>query len=164
VLLEGKPFLGICLGAQMLAKHLGGYVKEHPQGRIEAGYEPIVARDDSLLHGPWPSHVYHWHREGFTLADGTVSLAEGAVFENQAFRYGDCAYGVQFHPEITLAMIHRWTVRAAARLSQPGAQHPAEHVKAHALHGSNLRAWTFRFLESWMRGGHSAGHELSQAA
>ncbi len=151
---EGKPVLGICLGAQMLAKHLGGKVRAHHAERFEAGYEPIVTRDEALTLGPWPSHVYHWHGEGFSLAHGAVSLAEGAVFQNQAFQYGRCAFGVQFHPEITLAMIHRWIVRAAERLSQPGAQHPADHVKAHALHGAKLRAWTNQFLEKWLQSGH----------
>jgi GMP synthase (glutamine-hydrolysing) len=155
-LAEGKPLFGICLGAQMLAKHLGGEVYTHRSGRIEAGYEPIAPHDEALTLGPWPSHVYHWHREGFTLADGAVRLAEGPVFPNQAFRYGGSAFGVQFHPEITLAMIHRWTVRAAARLSQPGAQQPADHINAHTLHGAKLRAWTFGFLKNWLRGGQAA--------
>ena len=153
---EKKPFLGICLGAQMLAKHLGGQVQGHCSGCFEAGYEPIRPREEGHALGPWPSHVYHWHREGFTLCRGAVQLAEGEIFENQAFRYGPGAFGLQFHPEITLAIIHRWTVRGAARLSQPGAQTPGEHLGAHLVHGAKLRAWTFRFLESWLQGGHGA--------
>ncbi len=150
---ENKPFLGICLGAQMLAKNLGGEVKGHRSGCYEAGYEPIRPRDEAHALGPWPSHVYHWHQEGFTLSSGSVYLAEGDVFENQAFRYGPCAFGVQFHPEITLAMIHRWIVHGAARLSPPCAQPPADHVKGHIVHGAKLRAWTCRFLEGWLKGG-----------
>jgi GMP synthase (glutamine-hydrolysing) len=153
---EGKPILGICLGAQMLAKHLGGTVCPHQAGRVEVGYEPIAVRDEGSALGPWPSHVYHWHGEGFTLAEGAVSLAEGTVFPNQAFCYGRCAFGFQFHPEITLAMIHRWIAGACGRLSQPGAQHPADHVKAHALHGTRLRAWTYQFLEKWLQSGHES--------
>ncbi len=167
-LAEGKPFLGVCLGAQMLAKHLGGEVHAHRAGHVEAGYEPIVPSDKALALGPWPSHVYHWHREGFTLARDAVRLAEGEVFPNQAFQYGPSAFGVQFQPEITLAMIHRWTVRAAAKLSQPGAQEPAHHLKAHSLYGAQLRAWTFRFLENWLRGWNlaesSEGCHLQRAA
>jgi GMP synthase (glutamine-hydrolysing) len=146
-LLEEKPLLGICLGAQMLAKHLGAEVYTHREGRVEVGYEPIAPKEEGRRLGDWPSHVYHWHGEGFTLASGAIALAGGEVFENQAFRYGRNAYGVQFHPEITLAMIHRWTVRGSRRLSQPGAQPPADHIKAHALYGGQLRAWTFNFLD-----------------
>jgi GMP synthase (glutamine-hydrolysing) len=154
-LLEEKPLLGICLGAQMLAKHLGGTVHTHHAGRVEAGYEPISPRDEANSFGPWPSHVYHWHGEGFTLSRGAIPLAEGEVFPNQAFRFGRSAFGVQFHPEITLAMIHRWTVRAAAKLTQPGAQHAADHVKGHLAYGTEFRAWTYRFLETWIEGGHT---------
>jgi GMP synthase (glutamine-hydrolysing) len=135
----------------MLAKHLGGSVHSHYAGRIEAGYEPIAVRAEAQMFGPWPSHVYQWHGEGFTLPCGAVSLAEGAVFQNQAFHYGGSAFGVQFHPEITLAMIQRWIVHKAARLLQPGAQHPADHVKAHVLHGAKTRAWTNQFLDKWLQ-------------
>lgn len=148
---EQKPLLGICLGAQMLAKQLGGEVYKHAAGHVEAGYEPLSPKPAAEALGPWPSHVYQWHQEGFTLPEGAALLAEGSMFTNQAFRYGASAYGLQFHPEITLAMIHRWTVRAAARLSSPGAQKPHEHVSGHAVHGAALREWTHRFLDHWLR-------------
>ena len=65
-LLEQRPFLGICLGAQMLAMHLGARVAPHPQGRAEIGYYPICPTPAGLKICPhWPDHVYHWHREGF---------------------------------------------------------------------------------------------------
>src|SRR5450432_382836 len=78
---EQKPLLGICLGAQMLARQLGAKVGFHPDGKVEVGYYPLrampVAR--SLFDG-WPDHVYQWHREGFALPDGAALLAEGDVF------------------------------------------------------------------------------------
>ncbi len=147
---EGKPFLGICLGAQMLAKHLGATVFKHEEARVEVGYEPITASEKGAALCCWPSHVYHWHGEGFSLSAGAEVLAHGAVFENQAFRYGPSAFGVQFHPEITLAMIHKWTARASERLHQPGAQPPCAHVDGHARYGRMLRNWTFDFLDRWM--------------
>ncbi|KAI93590.1 glutamine amidotransferase [Rhodomicrobium udaipurense JA643] len=146
---EGKPFLGICLGAQMLAKQLGAEVKPHPAGHLEAGWEPIHPHDQTL--GPWPSHVYHWHFEGFSLCRDSVRLAAGDVFENQAFRHGRNAFGLQFHPEITLAMIHGWTVRGAAKLAHPGAQKAHRHVESHAIHGARLRAWTTHFMDAWLK-------------
>ena len=60
---ECKPFLGICLGAQMLAKHLGARVYEHPEKRVEIGYYPIRPTPHSLRFGKWPERVYHWHQE-----------------------------------------------------------------------------------------------------
>jgi GMP synthase (glutamine-hydrolysing) len=160
---EAKPFLGICLGAQMLAKHLGAEVYVHPAGQVEVGYEPLVANCEGASLGQWPSHVYHWHGEGFTLADGAVALAYGHVFENQAICYGNSAFGLQFHPEVTLAMIHRWTTRAAAGLSRPGAQNASEQLRKHTLYGPGLRAWTFSFLEQWLFG-ECADRAISQAA
>ena len=62
----------------------------------------------------WPSHVYQWHREGFSVPGGSVLLAGGENFNNQAFNYG-FAFGVQFHPEITHWIMNR--VGDALRLS-----------------------------------------------
>lgn len=149
---EDKPFLGICLGAQMLAKHLGAPVDEHPESVVEIGYYPLVPERgaDAM---DWPRQVYQWHREGFALPAGASRLATGSAFENQAIRYGQNAYGVQFHPEMTLAMIHRWTTRAAHRLSAPGARPPSEHIRAHNVHGPALRRWLDRFMRHWLASG-----------
>jgi GMP synthase (glutamine-hydrolysing) len=121
---EEKPYLGLCLGAQMLAKHLGGSVYTHPEGRAEIGYYPLVPTEDGQAFAQeagadWPSHVYHWHREGFHCPSGAKTLATGDDFPTQAIRVGPNAFGLQFHPEVTHAMICRWTVRAAERLALP---------------------------------------------
>ena len=76
-LAEGVPYLGICLGAQMLAKHLGARVGFHPEGRIEAGYYPIRPTAAGRRLMSWPAYVYQWHREGFALPRGARLLAEG---------------------------------------------------------------------------------------
>ena len=98
-LAENKPFLGICLGAQMLARHLGARVAPHPNGMAEVGYYPIRPTAIGRAVVPvWPSHVYQWHREGFDLPAGAELLAEGDMFPVQAFRLG-AAYAIQFHGE-----------------------------------------------------------------
>src|SRR5579871_2651791 len=74
---EQRPLLGICLGAQMLAMHLGGRVAPHAGGRVEMGYYPIRPTAAGLkLCAHWPGEVYHWHREGFELPGGCELLAE----------------------------------------------------------------------------------------
>jgi GMP synthase (glutamine-hydrolysing) len=159
---EKKPFLGICLGAQMLAKQLGADVGLHPDEIIEAGYYPIKPSDAGATLMDWPGHVYQWHREGFSLPGGATRLASGNDFENQAIQYGRNAFGVQFHPEMTLAMIHRWTIFAAHRLVLTGARPRAEHIAAHDNYGAALRAWLDRFMRHWVDSG--AGPDAGDAA
>src|SRR5581483_5491783 len=74
---EGKPFLGICLGAQMLARQLGARVYPHPEGYAEVGYYPIrPTAAGRAVCARWPDRVYQWHREGFDLPRGADLLAE----------------------------------------------------------------------------------------
>jgi GMP synthase (glutamine-hydrolysing) len=153
---EEKPYLGLCLGAQMLAKHLGGSVYTHPEGRAEIGYYPLLPTDDgrAFAHeagADWPSHVYHWHREGFHCPSGAKTLATGDDFPTQAIRVGPNAFGLQFHPEVTHAMICRWTVRAAERLALPGAQDRARQIEGRFMYDPHVRLWLDSFLTHWLR-------------
>ena len=149
---EGKPFLGICLGAQMLAHHLGGRVYTHPEGHAEIGYYPIrpTAAGDAVC-CPWPDHVYQWHREGFDLPRDSVLLAEGDLFPVQAFRYNGAAYALQFHVDVTHAMMCRWTTRGHARMALPGAKPRAAHFSDRAVHDGAAQAWLAGFLDCWLR-------------
>src|SRR5262245_19876598 len=107
----GVPFLGICLGAQLLARALGG--TSLAGDSFELGVVPVrvrrAAASDPLL-GPLRPELltYAYHRDTFTLPAGAVHLASSAAYANQAFRCGPLAYGLQFHLEPTLAEIERW--------------------------------------------------------
>jgi GMP synthase (glutamine-hydrolysing) len=149
-LAEQRPFLGICLGAQMLARQLGARVAPHAQGREEIGYYPIrPTAAGTKLCPDWPDHVYHWHREGFELPHGAELLAEGGDFPVQAFRSVNC-FGLQFHPDVTYAMMHRWTTRGAARLELPGAHPRHQNFADRAQYDVAERAWLKRFLDGWL--------------
>ncbi|WP_102960615.1 glutamine amidotransferase [Mangrovicella endophytica] len=146
-LAENRPFLGICLGAQMLVRQLGGTVAPHPEGLVEIGYYPVRSTAAARTLMPhWPDMVYQWHREGFDLPREAVLLVEGDRFPNQAFRYGDNAYGVQFHAELTLAMMHRWTTRGHERLLLPGAQGRRAHFDGRMIHDAAVKRWLEQFL------------------
>lgn len=148
---EQKPFLGICLGAQMLSRHLGGKVGPHDEGFVEIGYYPLCPTEAGRKYGDWPGQVYHWHREGFTLTEGCELLATGETFANQAFRYGDAAFGLQFHPEVTRLMMHRWSVTGAHRFVLKGAQNGSEHLAGQMLHDAPVRDWLSGFLDHWLK-------------
>ena len=102
----GRPVFGICLGAQMIAASFGEEVSpsvpEQGWCRI-SGYDPAWR---AIL--PEEFVVFHWHNETFNLPEGATLLSMGDAVKNQAFRLGS-AVGVQFHPEVTLPIISRWS-------------------------------------------------------
>jgi GMP synthase (glutamine-hydrolysing) len=147
---ENKPFLGICLGAQMCARALGGRVSVHPEGRAEIGYYPIRPTPAGLaVVNDWPGQVYQWHREGFELPRCAELLAEGDMFEVQAFRYGR-TFALQFHPDVTHAMMHRWITHGDVRLEMPGAKPRAAHFADREVYDYSARAWLGVFLGRWI--------------
>ncbi|HEY7950223.1 MAG TPA: type 1 glutamine amidotransferase [Solirubrobacterales bacterium] len=102
------PLLGICLGAQLLARALG--VEVRPGEGSELGFAPveILDPDDPVLGALAQSTaVLHWHGDVFDLPDGAQHLARSATTEVQAFRKGN-AWGVLFHPEADLALLEAW--------------------------------------------------------
>ena len=147
---EQKPFLGVCLGAQMLALHLGGSVGPHAEERVEIGYYPIHPVNGGDGIDEWPQKVYQWHRESFTLPQEARLFASGEHFENQAYRYGPAAYGIQFHPEVTRLTMHRWVVKAAHRFSLPDAQGAQEHLSGQLIHDASMKKWLSQFLQRWL--------------
>ncbi len=138
---ENKPYLGICLGAQMLVKNLGGTVGPDAKGLTEIGWYPLRPTEHGRLLMSWPRMVYHFHREGFSVPRGVKLLAEGDAYPHQAIRYGENAWGVQFHAELTRAMMQSWVVRGASRFVMPNAQQGREHLEGRMLFDTPLRAW-----------------------
>jgi GMP synthase (glutamine-hydrolysing) len=155
---EKKPFLGICLGAQMLAQHLGARVDHCPHGRVEIGYHPVKATEAGRALCGLPEKVYQWHREGFDLASGATLLATtDSAYPNQAFSYGPAAFGVQFHPEITLAQVNRWSGSNPCRLLMRGARPRRAHFDDHLIYAPKVNAWLDRFLTRWVAASVMAG-------
>ena len=146
---SGKPFLGICLGAQLLARALGAGVVGRADSLAEIGYHRVRPAPAASEFLDAPRHFYHWNREGFDLPPGAQLLAAGDIFPNQAFRYGFNAFGVQFHPEVTRAIIHRWTTNAASRPPVPGAQTQDEQLRGNLLYESASTAWLEGFMDLW---------------
>jgi len=162
-LMEKVPFLGLCLGGQLLARHLGAKVEFHPEEHAEIGYYPIQATQaGQASYGDWPSCVYQWHREGFDLPQGARLLATGeGAFPHQAFDYGETAIGLQFHPEVTLAMVHRWTVLAAERFSLPNVRPRHTHFSDRLIHDYAVEDWLNRLLDKWLVSGDTAATKVA---
>lgn len=100
---EGKQVLGICLGAQLIAKVLGSEV--YPNKQKEIGWFPVrmnQSAENTLLHFfPKEFITFHWHGEAFDLPQGATHLAQSDATLHQAFTYGDNVVALQFHPEMT---------------------------------------------------------------
>jgi GMP synthase (glutamine-hydrolysing) len=110
-LAAGRPVLGICLGAQLLARARGARVYRNPVKEI--GWAPVywteAGRRDTLFGGlRSPETVFHWHGETFDLPQDAQWLAWSDACRNQAFLAGSNAYGLQFHLEVTAEMISAW--------------------------------------------------------
>lgn len=108
---KGMSILGICLGAQLLAKALGGRVA--PGERREIGWYDVdlteAGRRDPVLSSFGPvQRVFQWHEDCIELPDGCAHLARSPDCEVQAFRYGEHAYGFQFHLEVDRLLVDRW--------------------------------------------------------
>ncbi len=153
VLAAQKPLLGVCLGAQLLARALGSTVSAHPQKRVEIGYAPVRATEAGQALFGELSHVFQWHHEGFELPEGGTLLLTGDVFAHQAFRYGPGVYGLQFHPEMTRSLLELWNSKAADQLDLPGAQPSEAQRVAHRLHRETVERWLRQFLAQWLTEG-----------
>jgi GMP synthase-like glutamine amidotransferase len=108
---RGKSILGICLGAQLIAKALGAKVFKASLKEI-GWYDVSLTRigtiDPFFSHLPRTFPVFQWHGDTFELPHNGILIATSSPVPHQAFRYGDNVYGLQFHLEVTRAMIREW--------------------------------------------------------
>jgi GMP synthase (glutamine-hydrolysing) len=152
----GTPFFGACLGVQLLAVSLGGEVG--PGAGPEVGLLPVflteaAAGDPVFPELPRELLTLQWHGDTFSLPDGAVLLASSPAYPNQAFRWGRCAYGVQFHLELSREMAEEWSrvpayAEALARVLGPGSA--TALVDQLAAHADELRGHGRRLFERWL--------------
>ena len=125
------PVLGICLGAQLIAKSLGAPVYRNPQKEIgwydvsptaDAGSDPLLRQLQKT------EKIFQWHGETFDIPKSTRHLAFSPLCANQAFRYGAKVYGFQFHMEVDEPMIHRW-LKVEDNRAEISGLHGPDHIE-----------------------------------
>lgn len=147
---SGKPMLGICLGAQLIARALGARV--YPLGVKEIGFSPLTltpAGQDSVLAKLEDTPVLHWHGDQFDIPEGGVHLASTAVGAHQAFAVGHNVLGLQFHLEADVRKLEQWLVGHASELAQAGIDPCALRAAAAAV-GDRLTHAARAVLKDWL--------------
>ena len=147
---SGNPLLGICLGAQLIARAMQADV--YPMGVKEIGFSPLTltaAGQDSPLAALMDTPVLHWHGDQFDVPEGAVLLASTPVGAHQAFAVGNTILGLQFHLEADTANIEQWLVGHASELAQTGIDPVA--LRSEALHlGDRLTRAASHVMRAWL--------------
>ena len=143
------PVLGICLGAQQIARVMGAKVGPHPDGVVEIGYWEVSPTEAGQAFLPVPTMFYQWHAETFEIPAGAIHLASSSAFPGQAFIYNNRIFGIEFHPEMTRQMIDLWasSETGSKKLSLCGAQQHKEQLENHDRFASASHSWLDQFLD-----------------
>lgn len=150
---EEKPILGICLGAQIIAKVLGSRV--YSSGTKEIGWFPIFLTEEgknSPLHYLHHDHTYvfHWHGETFDLPLQATLLASTPICKNQAFAIGTHTLALQFHPEVIPLHLEQWYIGHTCELSHTKQISLDQLRKEAKLWGSKMQKQGEQFLQEWI--------------
>lgn len=151
-LAAGRPTLGICLGAQLMAAALGARV--YPGGRKELGWGPLqltAAGKHSPLAVLEGLPVLHWHGDTFDLPAGATHLAASPVYPHQAFAVGRHGLALQFHVEADPARIEQWLIGHTGELSVAGIDIPGLRAATLAQGPAMVKAAP-ALLERWLEG------------
>ena len=153
VLQSEVPFLGICLGAQILVKYLGCKVEKNPKEFSEIGFYKIQPTENGIKMFQSQDVFYQFHTEGFELPSGCELLAKGDIFTNQAFRYKNC-YGLQFHPEVNIYLHLKWLflvlIKKPHILFKNGAQNIFYQLWLRIKYNNSISRWLDDFLDNYL--------------
>jgi GMP synthase (glutamine-hydrolysing) len=149
---RGRPTLGICLGAQLMARALGARVYPGPEKEI--GWKPIELTPPgakSPLRHLDGIPVLHWHGDTFDLPDGCDLLASTDICRQQAFSKGPNILGLQCHLEITASAMEYWLIGHSGEIAQQNIA-PQTLRAATQRYGASLEAQAKTFMSEWLGG------------
>jgi len=153
VLESNVPFLGICLGAQMLAKYLGCEIKKNINNLSEIGFYKIKPTGNGIQMFQTQNIFYQFHFEGFELPSNCELLAKGDIFNNQAFKYKNC-YALQFHPEVNIYLHLKWILLVLIKkphiLFKNGSQNIFYQLFLRIKYNSSISQWLDVFLDKYL--------------
>lgn len=147
------PTLGICLGAQLMARALGARV--YPGSDKEIGWSSLQLSPEGmhscLTHlAAEHTNVLHWHGDTFNLPDGSTHLASSSKYQNQAFAWGKCGLALQFHPEVTARGLERWFIGHAGEISTTSGISIAQLRQDTACYAKRLELQAAKFWQAWL--------------
>ncbi len=147
-----RAVLGICLGAQVLARAMGG--RNLIGAATEFGWRVVERTRDGdsdpvLRVAPARFPVFEWHDDTFTLPPGALRLARNSAAENQAFRVGRAGYGIQFHFEADRALVRRWNAVFREDLAERQPDWPARFEREAERHGPAADAAGLALARAW---------------
>jgi GMP synthase (glutamine-hydrolysing) len=146
------PTLGICLGAQLMARSLGA--KVYPGSEKEIGWSSIALSQAGLrspLSHLAPDYtVLHWHGDTFDLPLDSIHLAASSKYENQAFAWRKCGLALQFHPEVTARTLERWFIGHACEIDKTPGINVTELRQNTALYGERLETQAAKIWHEWL--------------
>jgi GMP synthase (glutamine-hydrolysing) len=153
-----QPILGICLGAQLMAKALGARV--YPAGSAEIGWAPITPTADGELSAlrflfEEDASVLHWHGDTFDLPPEAILLASTKDCANQAYAIGSFALALQFHAEVSATGLERWFIGHIEQIRNTGGIDVSGLRTQASKHAPGLQARARRFFFEWLTGCHA---------
>ncbi|MDH5723379.1 MAG: hypothetical protein OEY94_08680 [Alphaproteobacteria bacterium] len=152
---KDKPTLGICFGAQIMAKILGANVYKGQNG-FEKGWSPLIITEEgkksAIKHfNPEITSMFHSHNDTFDLPKNATLLASSKKYPHQAYKYGENIIAMQCHPEVTLNMIEEWLIMFVDQISADldlDINIIREETKKNI---SSLQTQSIKFLEDWLK-------------